>query len=256
MTLQTIVQSASLFAVPVIEKNFGLTGLQIALASIGLSIAALSLLLPTIPSHLLTRTSAIAPGASIPPIPWVPAIAALFASQTFAFFTQDFYAYSERFGNARHIDPEQIGFILAVTMGAGLPASLFVSWIGDRIGKVTPTLIGGAAGLIACLLLLAPELGEPGYWVALTVFSLVWSFVYPFLLSLFADIDPFGRLMVAANPFRTIFGIVMQSALAVGIAHYGLPAAAWFAAVAVVACPLFLILSLHLNERHKARQLK
>lgn len=249
VTLQTMVQAIGLFAVPQIAKNFGIDGLLMTQSGIGLCVALLALTLPKIPAKDFAGHADV--GGVTPSIPWAAAVPAMFAFLTFGFYTTDFFNYSERFGNARGLDPERIGLILAVTTAAGLPASLLVSWLGDRIGKVIPVLIGGVAGLIASLLLLLPEFGEIGFWVALTVFSLVWSFVYPYLLALFADIDPVGRLLVATQPIREAVKVLLQAGLTAATAFYGLKAAAWLAGLAIVLCPLMVTMALYLNERHK-----
>jgi predicted MFS family arabinose efflux permease len=251
-SFQTVVQSAGLFSVPVIAKNMGIEGLQLTLAGLFFAVAFLSYFLPSIPPEKFTRAKDTT--AAVAPIAWGPAIPAMLAWLSFGFFTSDFFAYSERFGDARGLDAERIGLILAITMGAGLPASLFVSWLGDRIGKVVPVLIGGACGFISCLFLLMPEFGETGYWIALTVFSLVWSFVYPYLLALFADIDPVGRLLVATTPVRSAISVVLTGGLTAATVQYGLPAAAWLAALAIFLCPLFVVLALELNKRRLAQE--
>lgn len=253
-TLQTAMQSLALFAVPMLSRSFGLTGVQWALATTAGLIALLALRMP--------RKAPVVPASSGDsqatgnvdhkplPIAWIPAVPAILAWFAFNFYITDFFAYSERFGNARGIDAETIGLVLAVTTAMGVPASLFVAWLGERIGLFWPVLLGAVFGIGSAALLLLPVFGLPGYWVAMGVFSLVWSFVYPFLLSLFMKIDPLGRLTVATQPIRMALNVCMAAITTGATAWWGLPAVAWLAGTGILLCPLAVWLALRLNARH------
>jgi MFS transporter, DHA1 family, inner membrane transport protein len=253
-TLQTLMQSAALFAIPVLAKTFGFNGVQWTLAGTAAVMALLCLRMPRrAPIAWNAGTVAAAPGIAAGkalPIAWIPAIPAIFSWFAFNFYITDFFAYSERFGNARGIDAETIGLVLAVTTAVGLPASLFVSWLGERMGLFWPVVVGALFGLGSAVLLLLPQFGLPGYWVAMGVFSLVWSFVYPFLLSLFMKIDPLGRLTVATQPIRMALNVGMAAVTTGATAWWGLPAVAWLAGAGIVLCPLAVWLALRLNARH------
>jgi predicted MFS family arabinose efflux permease len=257
-TLQTLMQSVALFALPMLSKSFGLTGVQWALATTAGLIALLALRMPRkAPVVLASDGSAQAPGKGDNnsdnkplPIAWIPAVPAILAWFAFNFYITDFFAYSERFGNARGIDAETIGLVLAVTTAMGVPASLFVAWLGERIGLCWPVVLGAVFGVGSAALLLLPMFGLPGYWVAMGVFSLVWSFVYPFLLSLFMKIDPLGRLTVATQPIRMALNVGMAAITTGATAWWGLPAVAWLAGTGILLCPLAVWLALRLNARH------
>ena len=259
-TLQTLMQSLALLGLPVLAKSFGFNGVQWALAATAGLIALLCLRLPRkAPLMAAANTATAASGADAetrktPPIPWLPAIPAIFAIFAFNFYTTDFFVYSERFGNARNIDAETIGLVLGVTTAVGLPASLFVSWLGERIGLFWPVLIGAVFGVLPAALLLLPQLGLQGYWVAMGVFSMVWSFVYPFMLSLFMKIDPLGRLTVATQPIRMALNVGMAALTTGATVWWGLPAVAWLAGAGIMLCPLAVWLALRLNARHLRAQ--
>ena len=254
-TLQTLMQSLALFTLPVLSKTFGFIGVQTTLAATAGVIALLALRMPRkAPVMAPTGSEALPAGAPAkpPPIPWIPAIPAVLAWFAFNFYTTDFFAYSERFGNARGIEPETIGLVLAVTTALGLPASLFVAWLGERMGLFWPVVVGAVFGLASATLLLLPQFGLPGYWAAMGVFSLVWSFVYPFLLALFMKIDPLGRLTVATQPIRMALNVGLTAMTTAATAWWGLPAVAWLAGAGIVLCPLAVWLALRLNARHVA----
>ena len=249
-TLQTLAQAAGLVAVPVLAQRLGFVALQSALALPGIVIVVLGLRLP----RSLPLPALDAGGKEIvaAPILWAAAVPAIGAFLAFGFYTNDFFGYSERFGSARGLDPERIGLILSLTTVAGLPASLFVSWLGDRAGLLKPIVVGCLCGAGAAFLLTLPELGEAGYWAALVVFSLVWSFVLPYLLSLFARIDPVGRLLIATQPIRAAVSAVLLAGLTAAIAHSGLAAVAWLAAMAVCLCPVLVATALAVHRRRGA----
>ena len=253
-TLQALSQAVGLFSIPVLARVLGFKGLQIALMLPGLAIAALSLRLPrSAPQAVLEPGQA---AAVVPKIFWAAALPAIGAFLAFGFYTNDFFGYSERFGNARGLDPERIGLILSITTAAGIPASLFVSWLGSRIGTLWPVTIGAAFGAGASLLLVQPDLGEAGYWVAMVVFSLVWSFVLPYLLALFATVDPVGRLFIATQPIRAAVSTVLLAGLTAAIARNGLAAVAWLAMLAICLCPLLVAAALHMHGRRERRSRK
>ncbi len=245
-TFQTSIQAVGLFAVPHVARALGFGGLQSLMAVPGVLVALLGSRLPRSAPKAFAAGNAAAVAL---PLRWAPAIPAVCAFLAFGFYTNDFFAYSERFGNARGLDPERIGLVLSITTAAGIPASLFVSWLGTRIGILLPIAAGAAFGIGAALLLLVPELGEAGYWVALLVFSLVWGLVLPYLLGLFAAIDPVGRLLIVTQPIRAAVSTLLLAGLTAATAVGGLTVVAWLAAIALCLCPLFVAAALRLNRR-------
>lgn len=245
-TFQTAIQALGLFGVPHVARALGFNGLQALMALPGILVATLALRLPRHAPEELATDDASPP---VPPLRWAPAIPAICAFLAFGFYTNDFFAYSERFGNARGLDAERIGLALAVTTAAGIPASLFVSWLGTRLGILRPIAVGAIFGVAAALLLLYPAFGEAGYWLALLIFSLVWGLVLPYLLGLFATIDPVGRLLIATQPIRAAVSTLLLAGLTAATALGGLPVVGWLAAAALCLCPLFVALALRLNRR-------
>jgi len=254
-TFQALTQAVGLFVVPQLAARLGFNGLQWTLAGGGALVALLAARLPRYaPSAAPAAGSdaAATPAPAVPPIPWAAAVPAVLCTIAFSFYTTDFFGYSERFGNARGIDAQTIGTILAVTTAVGVPASLFVSWLGDRLGLLLPISAASVAGAAAALLLLFPQFGLAGYWVAMSVFSIVWSFMLPYLLALTARVDPVGRLLVATQPLRAAVSAGLAGVVTMATAWAGLAAVAWMAAAAVLLCPLLALLALKLKARTAA----
>ena len=246
-TLQTLGQAVGLFAVPVVAQRLGFNVLQTILVIPGLLIAMLAAWLPRATPQAAVGDDGRA--IVLAPILWAAALPAIGAFLAFGFYTNDFFGYSERFGSARGLDPERIGLILSLTTAAGIPASLFVSWVGNRFGVLMPVVVGAVFGAGAALLLMRPEFGEAGYWVAMIVFSLVWSFVLPYLLTLFATIDPVGRLLIATQPIRAAVSAVLLAGLTAATAYAGLAAVGWLAVFAICLCPVLVGVALAVHRR-------
>jgi predicted MFS family arabinose efflux permease len=248
-TLQAAIQSVGLLLVPIIATRLGFTALQLALVLPGLVVATLSWRLPPAAPP---QVQAMARGSlreQLTSLPWRAALPAVAAALAFNFYTSDFFGYSERFGNARQIDAERIGLILSLTAAAGIPASLFVSWIGSRIGLIKPIVAGSAFGVVSVLLLLAPQYGEPGYWAAMIVFSLVWSFVLPYLYTMIGQIEPSGRLLIATQPIRQGINVVLAGAVAGAVATGGLKAVALLALTGILLCPVFAAIAMAMHRK-------
>lgn len=245
-TLQTATQAVGLFSIPLLAEAVGFSGLQGLRALPGIFVALLgSRLPPHAPEPVASHEES---SAKVAPLRWAPAIPALCAFLAFGFYTNDFFAYSERFGNARGLGAERIGLILSVTTAAGLPASLLVSWLGTRFGILRPIIAGAMLGAGAALLLLNQSFGETGYWLSLLIFSGVWGLMLPYLLGLFAAIDPVGRLLIATQPIRAAVSTLLLAGLTAATAYGGLSIVGWLAAASLCLCPVFVAFALQLNR--------
>jgi Major Facilitator Superfamily len=178
------------------------------------------------------------------------AISAMLAISLFTWLTNTLFAFSEQYGAARGIGLADAGLFIGLSQFAGVPASLLITWRGDRIGLWLPVAIGGAVMATAVALLAFAASGRNGYVGGLMLFSMAWSFMLPSLISIFALIDPSGRALALSYPMRNAIWIVLSAALTGGLAWKGLPMVTILAALVLIT----IILAFWFAYRH-ARQL-
>jgi predicted MFS family arabinose efflux permease len=150
------------------------------------------------------------------------AVCAMVAISLFTWLTSTLFAFSEQYGVARGIGLADAGLFIGLSQFAGVPASLLISWRGDRIGLWLPVAIGGAVMAAAIALLAFTGGGRTGYFGGLVLFSMAWSFMLPSLISIFARIDPSGRALALSYPMRNAIWIMLSAALTGGLAWKGL----------------------------------
>jgi hypothetical protein len=174
------------------------------------------------------------------------AICAILALSLFTWLTSTLFAFSEQYGVARGIGLADAGFFIGLSQFAGVPASLLISWRGERIGLWLPVAIGGGVMATAIALLGLSASGRAGYMGGLVLFSMAWSFMLPSLISVFARIDPSGRALALSYPMRNAVWIALSASLTGGLAWKGLTMLTIFLAFILVT----IIICFYLAYRH------
>lgn len=197
---QLILGSGLLFAGPaVIGPNWGYSGLLIATAAF---VALMSIVIPWSPTSVsgaadeLSDTEAAVPVSRI--LTGIGAILVWFTGYS------GVYAFVERIGVDGGLTGQQIGLVLSLTIVTGLAGALGAAWVGDRIGKIKPHLIGAIGAMITVVLLFArPELIR--YSLAIVFLTLSLNFWLAYMLGSISAIDVSGR-----------FAVLITAALGVG----------------------------------------
>lgn len=240
VSLSMLLQAALLAVIPQVASAAGLVGLQAALGTGALAAAIMALSLPgpaTTPSATATM-GRVAAGASHR-LPTTPAWLAIATFTAFYTYITEFYSYSERFGSALGLSGVVVGQVLGATTLVGLAGSLAVTALGDRFGRLWPLSIGSLLGLIAAVLVTAHSLGNLGYWVAMSVFSIVWSLMQPYATALLLAVDPSGRALMLSVPVRGLIGAGIAALVTALSARWGLDAVVWVSGLLLVTTPLF-----------------
>ena len=244
VTLSMLLQAVLLAVIPRFAASNGLVGLQTALGLGALTAAAMALTLPGRPKHGAEPAAAMATPPPTNAVGWRfllrPAV--LLAIMTFVVFytyITEFFGYSERFGNALGLSSVTVGEVLGATTLVGLAGSLLVTVVGDRFGRVWPLTIGSALGLIAAVVVVIHSLGATGYWIGMSLFSIVWSLMQPYATALLLAVDPTGRALVLSVPVRGLLGAGIAALVTGMSARWGLDAVVWVAALLVMTTPLF-----------------
>jgi DHA1 family inner membrane transport protein len=195
MMLQFGIAGVALWAIPTWLPELSVTGLYLAFAAL----QALSLSLV----RSLPGDAADVAGISIRGSEWrllltLPAIAGLVAlcfSEASNIGTD---VYLERIAHHAGLSDGEIGSSLGIASVLGVPGAFAIVLVGSRFGHALPVLLGiavGAASLVGIL-------GATGYWDFLffvSIHSVTWAFVTPYIQSLLADLDPGGAVVTAGG---------------------------------------------------------
>ncbi|MBW2543475.1 MAG: MFS transporter [Deltaproteobacteria bacterium] len=138
------------------------------------------------------------------------------------------------------IDEDLVGPILGFTTVMGLSGGAIAAWLGTRLGRIFPVVIG----TLACLGGQWTFLSAANPWV-LAGGGLFWGlgfyFVSPFQIGLAAAIDRRGRVAVATGGSMN-FGYALGPTIAGRIIHHVNSEALVYVIVAMTLSSLFLLL--------------
>ncbi len=132
------------------------------------------------------------------------------------------WSFSERGGAALGLSDGDIGELLATSQLSGLVGGALAAFLGARLPRIFPILLGtlmmGLAGLVIY------QTGSPlFYGVFLSVFSLGFFVAFPYLIGAFARLDSEGRWVARANGVNLMGGAMAPfvAASVVTSASYG-----------------------------------
>ncbi len=117
------------------------------------------------------------------------------------------YTYAERIGLGFELTPVEAGQTLGSATLLGVPAGLFVIWLGDRFGQLIPLLGAIAASVIAHVWLLSAA-GPFSYIIPMCIISAAWAFGLAYFYSIEARLDPTGSVVVVGGFFTACGGAI------------------------------------------------
>jgi predicted MFS family arabinose efflux permease len=127
------------------------------------------------------------------------------------------WAFVERVGVNLHLSKDRVGLLLSVAGVAGVAGSLTASWVGSRVAR-KPVLILAFILAAASGASTMSGLSIPLWGIGAFVYVYTFSFIYPYLLAVGADLDSSGRLNTAlvgmgmiANSFGPLIGGVLAT---------------------------------------------
>ena len=231
-TIAVVLQALLFLAVPRLVNAFGIEALYVG----GLALTPLSLWaianLPRRPQRYRPPLRTRADGSPGPraALWWLVA-----ASGLFSFYYQPLFVFSERLGKQIGLDDNALGLALAVTTLLGMIGSLAVSWQGERFGRALPILVSGLVGLATALVLTRVATVLP-YWLALSMFSIIWSYLPCYLMGFVAIADPDGRFAVGAQAVAAAATIASTAATGLLLDRFGLQAPGLVAMAGMAGC--------------------
>jgi DHA1 family inner membrane transport protein len=108
------------------------------------------------------------------------------------------FAFLDQLGIQAGIDKYARGDALSVTGFLGLIGGVFAFWVGSRLGRVWPILIGMVGNVAAAIGLTLCE-GAAAYVVLNLLWSVAYNFLCPYVLGALAALDDRGRWAVAGS---------------------------------------------------------
>lgn len=168
-----------------------------------------------------------------------PGAAALIGAGLYFLMIGAVWGYLEGVARGAGLTLEQTGSALSAGLMLSLAGSAAATLMGVRFGRVLPLLVTAVFQTGALLLL--TRLGHYSapvaafFWIN-TVFQIFWSYVIPYFIIIFNDVDPSGR-------FVAFYGTASHLMLAVGpyvgallIENGGYALLLWFGVAATALC--------------------
>ena len=168
-----------------------------------------------------------------------PGVAALLGAGLYFLMIGAVWGYLEGVARGAGLTLEQTGSALSTGLVLSLAGSVAATLIGVRFGRVLPLVVTALFQISALLLL--TRLGHYArptlafFWIN-TVFQIFWSYVIPYFIIVFNDVDESGR-------FVAFYGTASHLMLAVGpyvgallIEDGGYTLLLWFGVITTMLC--------------------
>lgn len=242
---QFLIPAVALYELPIRLPEIGFDGMMQAL--IGLEVVAL-LVVPVLANYPIPEPaggkSADADVLEIRLILRRPALLSISALCIYGAANAAIWAYAERMGVDTGLSSEGIGTVFLVVSVVSVLGAGLVCWVQDRFGHLRPLCLGIGCQIAAMLLLIGLP-STVGFVLGIGLFSTAWAFTWPYFLSIQADIDGTGTVVVAGQ-FGNLVGNALGPALAALVVGGG------YASVVRMVCVLFVVSALPILAIYRA----
>lgn len=201
-------------------------------------------LLVFIPAHPPASEDPVKPALSLGPA----VAAALLASLIVTVGLDALWAFAERIGRRAGLEPTALGLVLGLASLAVLAAAALASWLGLRLGRVAPLVLG--FGVLAGSAVALGHARSPGvYVVAVLLLGPGFFFTQPFIMGAMAALDPYGRVSAAAGGAMTVGAALGPGVGGLLVAAEGYASLGWLGATCgLVALALMGPVALHVDR--------
>jgi MFS family permease len=149
------------------------------------------------------------------------------------------WGYLEAIAREAGLTLRETGPALSAGLVVSLVGAILAAVLGLRWGRAIPLALSGIAQIVALYLLTRLEhFGNVllAFYVINAVFQVAWSYVVPYFIVMFSEVEPSGR-------FVTLYGMAMHLTLAIGpytgalfISHGHHDPLLWFGLALAVLC--------------------
>ena len=213
IAFQFLLPAIGLFALPALLPEIGFNGmLQILIAMEVISL----LMVPVLMNYTLQKHSRDAEADSdlfeISLILQKPAMLSIVGLCIYGAANAAIWAYADRMGINVGLSSEATGTALSIVAAIAVLGALLVVWVQDKFGHIAPLGIGIACQIVAMLILI--YFSSPlGFVLGIGLYNIAWAFTWPYFLSIQADLDHTGTVVVAGQ-FSNLVGNSMGPAMA------------------------------------------
>lgn len=195
MMLQFGIAGVFLWALPTWFPELSVRALYLGFALLQIALTPMAVFLPT-------RAADVA-GMSLRGSEWrlllaVPALAGLVALCFSEASNVGTDAYLERVALLTGLSDAQIGIALGLASVLGMPGAFAILFVGSRFGHALPVLCGFAVGSVSLLGIMRAE-SFASFFLCVSIHSVAWAFVTPYIQSVLADLDPGGAVVTAGG---------------------------------------------------------
>ena len=141
-----------------------------------------------------------------------PAMLTIIGLCVYGAATAAIWAYADRIGIDASLSVEATGNVISIITGISVLGALLVVYLKDRFGYIKPLSIGLCLQIIGFLILMNWH-SPTGYTLGIGIFSMAWAYCWPYFLSIQADLDQTGTVVVAGQ-FTNLVGNSAGPALA------------------------------------------
>lgn len=222
----SILFSVVLYLIPVSMSRMGPKTVDIyelVLVAIGLSAA---LAFPNISAH-----SQVVSERGFQKMPAIAGILicafALYLSQAVS------YSYSESAANRFKLSEEELGLVFMSIPLLQLPAGIFVTWLGKRVGFFKP-IAAGHIILLACSFGMYCVDSRAIFIISMSLLSLGATVVTPYLVATATKIDATGRGAAISGSVSNLGYAAGPAVAGMALKAGSLPAVGWLSAAALI----------------------
>lgn len=215
--IMVLLFSALSLLLPWAGQQLGPKGMFLTLAVVSVICLPTWLVLPAAPPALLEIRG---PKARVGP-PLGMAVGVISTMLLFSAGAAATFAFSERIGHSIGMTAGEVGTANAVAYLLSIFGSLGVMWLGTRMGRTFPLLIGLFGTALSCAAL--GEARNPlSYAVALIFNTGIWWFAYSYIMGIASVSDKEGRLASVAGGTYLVgfaFGTAIAGKVATNAAY-------------------------------------
>ena len=231
---QFLLPAIGLFGFPAALPDIGFNGMIQVL--IALEVTSL-LMVPVLANYRLPKRGNDAEAGSdvfeIALILQKPAMLSILGLCVYGAANAAIWAYAERMGIHAGLSNEATGNVLSFITALSVLGAFLVIWLQNKFGHVRPLSAGISCQIVAMLVLIGVDT-PVGYSVGIGMYSIAWAFSWPYFLSIQADLDPTGTVVVAGQ-FSNLVGNSLGPAMAAFLVGGG-----QFVPAIWMACGLFV----------------
>jgi len=143
------------------------------------------------------------------------------------------YSYSESAAKRFELSEEELGLVLMSMCLMQLPAGIFVTWLGERIGLFKP-IAAGHVILLACSFGIYCIESRVGFIISMSLLSLGATIISPYLVATATKIDATGRGAAISGSVSNLGYAAGPAVAGMALKTGSLPAVGWLSAAALV----------------------